>query len=107
MGLDLEVSNAIDGTSMTVTEACEEFLAETRLQRAPKTFMQYTTALAYFQRVAGQLQLDKVGRRVRSSLALIRSNTIKSGRSCCAFSIASRPSTNFDVLRPRYLSCDF
>lgn len=32
-----------------VEEACAEYLDETRLQRSPKTFKQYRTALTYFQ----------------------------------------------------------
>src|SRR6266851_4717566 len=40
-----------DGCAVSpgVEDACAEFLDETRLQRSPKTFKQYRTALAYFQ----------------------------------------------------------
>jgi integrase/recombinase XerD len=46
-----------------VEEACKEFLDETRLQRAPKTFKQYRTALAYFQQSCGRRRLAEVDRR--------------------------------------------
>ena len=62
--LGLTVNSAPDCASMTVAEACEEFLAETRLQRAPKTFKQYRTALAYFQEVAGKRQAHGVDRQM-------------------------------------------
>jgi integrase/recombinase XerD len=49
--------------SLGLEEACKEFLDETRLQRAPKTFKQYRTALVYFQESCGQRRLDQVERR--------------------------------------------
>ena len=50
--------------SLAVEQACKEFLAETRLQRSPKTFKQYRTALAYFQESCGMRRLDQIDRRV-------------------------------------------
>ena len=49
--------------SPSVEEACAEFLDETRLQRSPKTFKQYRTALAYFQESCGRRRLAEVDRR--------------------------------------------
>ena len=49
--------------SPTIEESCEEFLAEIRVQRSPKTFQQYRTALAYFQESSGQRPLSQVDRR--------------------------------------------
>ena len=46
-----------------VEQACKEFLDETRLQRSPKTFKQYRTALAYFQDRCGRRRLDQIDRR--------------------------------------------
>ena len=51
------------GASPSVEEACAEFLDETRLQRSPKTFKQYRTALAYFQENCGRRRLAEVDRR--------------------------------------------
>jgi integrase/recombinase XerD len=48
--------------SLGVEEACQEFLAETRVQRSPNTFKQYRTALAYFQENCGRRRLDQVDR---------------------------------------------
>ncbi len=50
-------------SSLGVEEACAEFLDETRLQRSPKTFQQYRTALAYFQEHCGRRRVDQVDRR--------------------------------------------
>src|SRR5439155_15696809 len=49
---------------LDVEQACKEFLAETRLQRSPKTFKQYRTALAYFQESCGRRRLDQIDRRI-------------------------------------------
>ncbi|HEV8525616.1 MAG TPA: phage integrase SAM-like domain-containing protein, partial [Terriglobales bacterium] len=50
-------------SSLGVQQACAEFLNETRLQRSPKTFKQYRTALAYFQQSCGQRRIDQVDRQ--------------------------------------------
>lgn len=60
--LGIAVATADQPNTTSVHEACEEFLAETRLQRAPKTYKQYRTALAYFEEVAGELGMNQVGR---------------------------------------------
>ncbi len=54
-----------DGCAVSpgVEDACAEFLDETRLQRSPKTFKQYRTALAYFQESCGRRRLAEVDRR--------------------------------------------
>jgi integrase/recombinase XerD len=59
------IAVAEDGcaTSPGVEEACEEFLQETRVQRSPKTFKQYRTALAYFQESCGRCRLAEIDRR--------------------------------------------
>jgi integrase len=49
--------------SPSVEEACAEYLDETRVQRSPKTFKQYRTALAYFQESCGRRRLAEVDRR--------------------------------------------
>ena len=63
IGLAVAAENP-HGASPTVQEACDEFLAEIRLQRSPKTFQQYRTALAYFQESSGHRQLSQVDRRL-------------------------------------------
>jgi integrase/recombinase XerD len=61
MGIAVSEEPASEG--ITVAEACEQFLIEIRLQRSPKTFKQYRTALAYFKEVSGEQRLDQVDRR--------------------------------------------
>src|SRR5713101_3980711 len=59
----IAVAEDRSGASPSVAEACAEFLDETRLQRSPKTFKQYRTALAYFQESCGRRRLAEVDRR--------------------------------------------
>ncbi len=60
--MGIAVATADQPNTLSIHEACQEFLAETRLQRAPKTYKQYRTALAYFEEVAGKLCVNQVGR---------------------------------------------
>ena len=59
----IAVAEDRSGASPSVEEACAEFLDDTRLQRSPKTFKQYRTALAYFQENCGRRRLAEVDRR--------------------------------------------
>jgi integrase len=61
--IGIPVSDDRCTASLGVKEACEEFLNETRLQRSPKTFKQYRTALAYFQLSCGRSRVYQVDRR--------------------------------------------
>jgi hypothetical protein len=61
--IGIAVAEDPGAVSPGVEQACEEFLDETRLQRSPKTFKQYRTALAYFQQSCGRRRLDQVDRR--------------------------------------------
>ncbi len=61
--IGLAVAEEPLGTSLTVAEASEGFLAEIRMQRTPKTYKQYRTALAYFEDVCGSHRLGAVERR--------------------------------------------
>ncbi len=61
--IGIAVAEGPCAASPGVEEACAEYLDETRLQRSPKTFKQYRTALAYFQENCGRRRLDQVDRR--------------------------------------------
>ncbi len=60
--MGIAVATADQPNTLSIHEACQEFLAETRLQRAPKTYKQYRTALAYFEEMAGELGMNQVDR---------------------------------------------
>jgi integrase len=61
--IGIPVSEDPCAASLGVEEACAEYLDETRVQRSPKTFKQYRTALAYFQESCGRRRLAEVDRR--------------------------------------------
>src|SRR5712691_3418683 len=61
--IGVAVSEDRSTTGLGVEEACAEYLDETRVQRSPKTFKQYRTALTYFQESCGRRRLAEVDRR--------------------------------------------
>ncbi len=61
--IGVAVSEDRSATGLGVEEACAEYLDETRVQRSPKTFKQYRTALTYFQESCGRRGLAEVDRR--------------------------------------------
>jgi integrase/recombinase XerD len=61
--IGVAVAEYRSAVGLGVEEACAEYLDETRLQRSPKTFKQYRTALTYFQESCGRRRLAEVDRR--------------------------------------------